>query len=300
MVVGNNIDTQLIPFQENNMDDCPEEFLEFIDKTDEYIMEYNTGDVEVVVMPDGSYKFTWDVDFKHGDLLDQKTVIPEDLEQKNIKFKELYETLDLFCEEWHSATVDEKTSKYGYWENPKAKWDWYSIGGRWEGFFNMKDGTKANSGLIKDIDFISKKQKLVNEADKRFDDAMELMGKTLNTLKPWKYFREEKYPDDNNKAMEVYNNQEAVKLFRQSVLCGFGDGPEEFLCTKEKYLDEVNNNAGVTYAFLIDGDWVERGEMEWFGMSSNEIDKDKWDEKFQEMLNSLPETERLTLVDCHI
>lgn len=33
---------------------------------------------------------------------------------------------------------DEKTGKYGYWENPHTKWDWYQIGGRWNGFFRLK------------------------------------------------------------------------------------------------------------------------------------------------------------------
>lgn len=55
------------------------------------------------------------------------------------------------------------------------------------------------------------------------------------------------------------------------------------------------------YAFVTqDGEWVERGQMGWFGISSNEMDDDKWDAKFREYLKTLDKDIVLTLVDCHI
>lgn len=55
------------------------------------------------------------------------------------------------------------------------------------------------------------------------------------------------------------------------------------------------------YAFITpDGEWVERGEMGWFGMGSNEIDEDAWDAKFKEYLKTLDKNIILTQVDCHI
>lgn len=55
------------------------------------------------------------------------------------------------------------------------------------------------------------------------------------------------------------------------------------------------------YAFITpDGEWVERGEMGWFGIGSNEIDKDEWDAKFREYLKTLDKDIILTQVDCHI
>jgi hypothetical protein len=35
LVIGNNPESQLMPYQENNMGDCPQEYMEFNDKTDE-------------------------------------------------------------------------------------------------------------------------------------------------------------------------------------------------------------------------------------------------------------------------
>lgn len=55
------------------------------------------------------------------------------------------------------------------------------------------------------------------------------------------------------------------------------------------------------YAFVTpDGEWVERGEMGWFGVGSNEMDKDEWDAKFREYLKTLDKDIILTQVDCHI
>ena len=55
------------------------------------------------------------------------------------------------------------------------------------------------------------------------------------------------------------------------------------------------------YAFVTpDGEWVERGEMGWFGVGSNEMNKDEWDVKFKEYLKKLDKDIILTQVDCHI
>ena len=55
------------------------------------------------------------------------------------------------------------------------------------------------------------------------------------------------------------------------------------------------------YAFITpDGEWVERGEMGWFGVGLNEMDKDEWDVKFREYLKTLDKDIILTQVDCHI
>lgn len=69
MVVGDDIEKQLSPFQENNMGDCPEEYLE---------------DIEI----DG----------------------------------------------------------HKYRDNPNAKWDWYSLGGRWSGMIKVKKGKYGQHG----------------------------------------------------------------------------------------------------------------------------------------------------------
>lgn len=33
------------------------------------------------------------------------------------------------------------------WYNPKGKWDWYQVGGRWTGSLKLKDGVEATSDM---------------------------------------------------------------------------------------------------------------------------------------------------------
>lgn len=37
--------------------------------------------------------------------------------------------------------------------NPDAKWDYYKLGGRWQGYFNLRSGKSADQALKKDIVF---------------------------------------------------------------------------------------------------------------------------------------------------
>lgn len=38
------------------------------------------------------------------------------------------------------------------WYNPKGKWDWYKIGGRWEGSLKLRNGENVDSVLVRDVD----------------------------------------------------------------------------------------------------------------------------------------------------
>lgn len=112
LVVGENPETQLEPFQENNMGDCPQEYLKFFDQEEEMMVDYKEGKGK-----------------------------------EGMKHAEFYPTFEDFAQGWWGATRDPKTSKHGYWENPNAKWDWYQIGGRWTGFFKLKPGCNGAVGL---------------------------------------------------------------------------------------------------------------------------------------------------------
>ena len=76
-----------------------------------------------------------------------------------------------------------------------------------------------------------------------------------------------------------------------------GDIPGDKVKMSEVDIDTIDT----PYAFVTtDGEWVERGEMGWFGISSNEMNEDEWDAKFREYLKTLDKDIILTLVDCHI
>ena len=54
------------------------------------------------------------------------------------------------------------------------------------------------------------------------------------------------------------------------------------------------------FAFLHGSKWVERGEMGWWGLVSNEKDENAWDDQLLYFIKSLDGEDVLTVVDCHI
>jgi len=142
LVVGPNPEEQLAPYQENNIGDCPEEYLKFEDKETEMLEEYNTGSTEMAIMPDGRVISKYD-DECYG------KVKTGEIPTKTVPFKEAYPTFEQFAEDYHGYEKrNEKTGRYGYFENPNKKWDWYVLGGRYTGHLHLKKnvpGTKGSS-----------------------------------------------------------------------------------------------------------------------------------------------------------
>ena len=51
---------------------------------------------------------------------------------------------------------------------------------------------------------------------------------------------------------------------------------------------------------IKDGKWYQKGDMGWFGMSSNEVSPDEWEATVSKMIADLPEDHEIVVVDCHI
>lgn len=60
--------------------------------------------------------------------------------------KKLYPSLKQYAEDYCGYTYDNKNNTYGYYCNPNAFWDWYSIGGRWPFQFLVRDTAERING----------------------------------------------------------------------------------------------------------------------------------------------------------
>ena len=58
--------------------------------------------------------------------------------------------------------------------------------------------------------------------------------------------------------------------------------------------------SSLPFCFVIDGEWMEKGEMGWFGISSNEMSEEDWNKKMNEILTGLPEDCWVFNIDFHI
>jgi hypothetical protein len=331
---------RLAPFQENNMDDCPKEYLEFNDEEDKYLKEYEGGKGrEMVVMPDGRLLLPWDDEFKREPTeeelkddpvakLTKVTSPPENLARRVVPFKETYATFEEFVKEWHGRDArDETYNRYGYWENPNAKWDWYEVGGRWAGFFKLKKGhtgglgKQYNYGAIKEsqnradiafkkgIDFEFMRKEFEDSAAIRYDLVHEAI-KGMPEAESWEVIRSGfnlDTPGEIEKARAKYHAQPRVKAFRKLTmsekgidLFGFFSGVEDYQIPRERYLANARNNAGVPHALIKDGKWYEQGEMGWWGVVRNEKDPETWSAMVAQLMDELPDDTLLIAVDCHI
>lgn len=70
----------------------------------------------------------------------------EAIKNKKLSFDKLY---NKYGDDWNNK--EWRKDKNGKWSiystyNPKSKWDWYSLGGRWSGLIKLKKGVKGKMG----------------------------------------------------------------------------------------------------------------------------------------------------------
>lgn len=304
LVVGDNVDAQLAPYQENNMGDCPREYLVFEDKEETTREEYNTTKAAAVKMPDGTYKSQYDYCFKKDSNF--KTIYPEGSELVDIEVNILYPTFENYAEHHHEFTKDEEMGKYGYWHNPNSKWDYYVIGGRWNGLFISKlDGNSYSSMRKGDIDWEAMKAAKKKGYEQTYDEWVNynynspedrqryagiygILNEKSLLLEKWKTIK-------NDSSLSIDQKCKVLRAIKD-----YAESESEFVPeTKEEYAERLSSEFN-TFGYLVNGNWFEKGKMGWWGMVRNEIGVDEWALKFKEFLDSINDNERLTIVDCHI
>ena len=220
LVIGNDPEEQLEPYWE--LDLTQEEM------RNDFRAEFISKDVEI--------RANWhDQSFFTSDYV--KENYPERFEKSP---SEVFRDIETFVKDWYGYICDEDTGEVGYFANPNAKWDWYQLGGRWTGVFELKpesigEGNLGESGLM------TQKITTPNRAD------------------------------------------QAIK------------GDIDFHAMRQR-----DGEAFSVFAVLKDGIWYEQGEMGWFGLVSNEKNKNDWQTEFEMLINNLPDDTLLSVYDCHI
>ena len=207
-----SIDTLLAPYDENLVVEPYVEYNkeEAIAKVRKEIEDYKNGPYAEYIKNPEEYEKKYKCTKKYIEFL--KNEFPKKI---NWTDDQCYDDMK---EDYDSDMIDKDgnlLSKY----NPKSKWDWYEVGGRWCGGIPMKTNTK-------------------------------LEIKSCNECK-----------------------------------------------VSQIDMDKISP----PYAYVdTNGIWNERGEMGWFGISSNDKDEKTWDDEFKKFINNQKKSTIVTLVDCHI
>ena len=197
-----------------------------------------------------------------------------------------------------------------------AKWDWYSIGGRWKGFFKLKKGAEGELGesgvfgnkpkydadqcKVKDIDFAGMRKKARSAAKKQYKAFYKALGDHLMPPK-FSEFRDKECDGDPNLARQRYHELPAIKALNAAGMhLFFDDYIDVYGCSEEEFCRREEDCVAVPFAVVKDGEWYEKGKMGWFGMAHDEMSQEIWNKKVQEMYQNLDPETLVTLFDCHI
>ena len=327
------MERQLLPFAEDTSI-VPEACLHFEDLTDAYKKEYEKEGREFLIAPNGQEFSPWDMLTKKGDdyvigLVFESNPRASDWALKETgwtsrfaTFAQTYDTFEEFCADYHSAEPNEE-GLYGYTSNANAKWDYFSLGGRWTGYFRAKErctGSLGISGVFenqalpghfdwmikREIDFDSAMNQAAIDAAAKyvlFQELVSLHGVPRLSGE----IIEEIGEKNQDQFRELFWNQPIVramqekKLFSQfcapETVDAFGTGSEE---AKSYYVETARLGCVVPYSILHEGQWYQRGQMGWFGFSNDAMTQGEWVRKAWSLIESLPDTNKMALVDCHI
>ena len=214
-----------------------------------------------------------------------------------------------------------------------AKWDWYCVGGRWRGYFKLKNGGEGDLGdpgvgennptfdadecLKGDVDVEYMRSARGAAAGVLWDQAQEVLG-DLPEARPWKEFYEDTLDPETGKprsgaieeARNLYAEQPRVATMKthdseagwENAICGaFGPSVEDFQGSREKYVQDARDGALPAFAYVYRGEWFAPGKMGWFGMrDEEEAERKRFQREFNEFFDSLPDDTQLTLIDAHI
>lgn len=234
-------------------------------------------------------------------------------------------------EKWGDGNEEYRVDEKGLYRlstyNPNSKWDWYSVGGRWTGYFKVKQGVAVGASQLgesgtfnnepdhdadivrkSDVDIAGMRKDAGDKAWQRWDLAQDVFG-DLPEANPWSSFldRVKQAERDGDEvysidvAREQYRTQPRVEALRKADEEIRWRDVEEFQVTRDEYVKHAELHALPTYAYVKDGEWFAPGNMGWWGMSSETQDEnERFAREFNEMFDALPDDTLLTLVDCHI
>ena len=286
------VDRLLAPYQENNMGDCPSEYLEFVDTEESERQIYETGYMEKVQAPDGQLFDKYDPKFRDTNSpgFPIKCIIPEGYKEVLISYKEQYPTFKEYMDACGDGNWDPETGRYGYWTNPNAKWDYWRVGGRFRGLLKASKGTLGELSWEYTMD----KENQYLEAAGQYDQAQ---------IKDIDFSLDREIYDEAARFWEVYVEKAPLKPEETPEAFESFYTPEyykQLYGSKEDYAKE--KACFSTWAFVTpEGEWYQKGDMGWWATHNGTAESFRnFSEAFERILSECDPEWYITVVDCHI
>lgn len=234
------------------------------------------------------------------------TEAKEKFEKFHADDPENYPTLEQFIPDYYGYEQNE-AGVWGRVTNPQAKWDWYSVGGRWSGLLKLKPegrekGENGKAGIFNEVNTDPERADAI-EAGLVDWEAMRQaeMDRCGAQWDRWHEFNPvfgealEKLSEEDRKTQTNWMWENNF-IFLEA-----GEIDDLTNLTREQYIEKFGRGDGMTYAFIkTTGEWCGRGEMGWFGISMDEKEPTVYGEEWWKFVEGLPPEQKIYVVDCHI
>lgn len=322
LVIGDNPEIQLEPYDENI------EVAPYLD-TDFDLEKSLQGVRSWLLKPESDTP-------ANARLRKLASIAPEELtNDQKLALVDEWDGGDLRIEEVDGVETVVRYSSY----NPLSKWDWYTLGGRWNGFFQLKPGATGvpvqghwsepvdedgkrpdKTGLTDqarkgDIDWGAMRKVAEVEALQKFQGVEErTKGITPPAMSRSDYIdaamadldpEDEQYQEARAAAIKEYMQHPWVQAAANGDSWAAFEDVYETYCVghadpKTEFLERAVENSVSTFAMLCDGEWSERGEMGWFGAHTDKVSKKDFARSQWALIQSLPDDTLISLYDLHI
>lgn len=203
---------------------------------------------------------------------------------------------------------DEKYVSYSTY-NPKSRWDWYQLGGRWENMLPSKSKKGGVNVLQKrDLDIERARDEAIMEANKIYDKFEQLKaGRSAGPSFQDIVAEVDPTVPESEKydfARKAYNDNPVVKEATKEFGLYFTSPHEYFKIGyggRYAFVEEASKSFIQTFAVLNpEGEWLEEGHMLMFGFAEEKMDADQWNEIFWKQISDASEDTWFLVYDVHI
>lgn len=252
--------------------------------------------------------------------------VPLGYEKLEVPVSQLHETVGEYAKEEHGyEPIPGQPGRFGRFTNPDSRWDWWQIGGRYEGRLRVvarvdsvrgersrwddrpplergrHDGAKKG-----DLDWAAMRADRAQERRQWAEDCCKRAVCSVADLNvacraaPAVDAAWQALPEPRPRGKDYYDwataqgNEEWATYAR--VARPSFDLPETKGLSVEDWI--ASAPALSALAVVMDGKWHEKGHMLMFGCLADE--KAGWEEQFQGLIDSVRPEQWLTFVDCHI
>ena len=276
LVIGNDVEEQLQPYHEYECTGIEDEYVEFVDHTDEVTQEFADLD-------------------------------------NNEEYKTLSEYANDYYgydvrEDGRIGHLTNPNAKWDWWV-VGGRWSGFfktkpgvnSIVGEPGVFGNAAEPGHSDCIRKGNVDLEGMRFAAQREASAEYDKFEEITA-DLAIPPTWEQVRE--IHDSIDEARRVWGEYLWVQTIRSADIGPWSADYHEYFCVhtggREKFIENAVNSVAVPFAVVKNGEWFEKGSMGWFGMAADEKDQDDWNKQVSELLDEAADDTMLTLVDCHI